>query len=260
MSENEITAAIEKAFSKERIGNRDRRFVHPPYVLESRLRDFIVAGDFESARSVLKEINANERAKLAGDRLRSLKNSLIASCTIYTRAAIDGGVDAELAFTMSDTFIRRVEATLEEESLAGLELGMVREFAQLVRRYRDSSRDILVTRALRAAHVGIMEAISLREIARNLGVSEQYLSSHFAQKMGTPFSAYVRRMKVEEAKIFLRSTDLEIMEIAENLGFSRQSYFSRVFKEIEGMTPSEYRRQNYAVATPASVAGAPTPP
>ena len=247
MSESEITAAIEKAFSKARIGNRASRFVHPPYVLESRLRDFIVAGDFDSAKSVLREINENERAKLAGDRLRSLKNSLIASCTIYTRAAIDGGVDAELAFTMSDTFIRRVEATLEEEQLAELELGMVREFSQLVRRYRDSSRDVLVTRALRAAHVGLMGVISLREIAHNLGVSEQYLSSRFAQKMGIPFTAYVRRMKMEEAKIFLRSTDLEIMEIAENLGFPRQSYFSRVFKELEGITPSEYRRQNYSV-------------
>ena len=107
MDENEIDAAIEKAFSKERIGNRASRFVHPPYVLESRLRDFIVAGDFESAKSALREINANERAKLAGDRLRSLKNSLIADCTIYTRAAIDGGVDAELAFTMSDTWYGR---------------------------------------------------------------------------------------------------------------------------------------------------------
>jgi len=249
MSENEITAAIEKAFSRERIGNRDQRFVHPPYVLENRLRDFIVAGDFESARSVLKEINANERAKLAGDHLRSLKNSLIASCTIYTRAAIDGGVDAELAFTMSDTFIRRIETT-QEEGLAGLELGMVREFAQLVRRYRDSSRDVLISRALRATHVGLMGVISLREVARSLGVSEQYLSSHFASKMGMPFTAYVRRMKVEEAKIFLRSTDLEIMEIAENLGFARQSYFSRVFKEIEGITPSEYRRQNYMITNP----------
>ncbi len=244
MGENEIDAAIEKAFSKERIGNRASRFVHPPYVLESRLRDFIVAGDFESAKSALREINANERAKLAGDRLRSLKNSLIADCTIYTRAAIDGGVDAELAFTMSDTFIRHVEATQDEETLNNLELGMVREFAQLVRRYRDSARDVLVTRALRAAHVGIMGAVSLRDIARDLGVSEPHLSSHFARKMGIRFAAYVRKMKVEEAKIFLRSTNLEIMEIAENLGFSRQSYFSRVFKEVEGITPSEYRRRN----------------
>lgn len=232
-----------RAFVRERLANIDRHFVHPPYLLESRLRERLAAGDLDSALALLREINNMARARLAGDRLRSLKNSLIASCTIFTRASIEGGADAELAFTLSDTFIKGIEAARAEEELREYEAGMLREFVDLVLRYREESRDVVVSRALRYVKAHIMREISLKNTAESLGLSEQYLSAQFSRKVGMSFVEYVQKLKVEEAKYFLRSTELSVMEIAQLFGFTYQAYFTRVFKKREGLTPTEYRRR-----------------
>jgi two-component system, response regulator YesN len=245
MLESEIALDVEKAFSRERLENSDSRFAHPPYVLECRLREEIITGKYDAARRTLVEINALERAKLAGDRLRSLKNSLIASCTFFTRAAIAGGLDAELAFTLSDTYIRTLEGRHEISELEDFENLMLRDFITLVNRYQNYREDILTMRAIRIVRARISQPVSLRDTAATLGVSEQYLSSQFTMKQGQSFVAYVQKMKVEESKFFLRTTNLEVIKISQMLGFNYQAYFARVFKKVTGMTPSEYRNKNF---------------
>ncbi len=242
MSDPSIASIIERAFARERMRNIDRRFVHAPFLVERRLSDYIVAGDREAALATLALINSRERATLAGERLRSLKNGIIGSCTIYTRAAIEGGVDSELAFTLSDTFIRRIEAAREEEELSHFEEGMVERFIELVLRYRTEKRDVLVSRAARIVRSRIQRKITLAETAAALGVSAPYLSSQFRKKMGASFVDFVHRTKVEEATYFLRATDMSVMEIAQRLGFTYQAHFARVFAKTLGMSPTAYRK------------------
>ncbi|HET7838541.1 MAG TPA: helix-turn-helix domain-containing protein [Rectinemataceae bacterium] len=242
MSDPSIASIIERAFARERLRNIDRRFVHAPFLIERRLSDYIVAGDREAALATLAEINARERATLASDRLRSLKNGIIGSCTIYTRAAIEGGVDSELAFTLSDTFIRRIESARGEEELAHFEEGMVERFIELVLRYRTEKRDVLVSRAARIVRARIEKKVTLAETAAALGVSAPYLSTQFRKKMGLSFVDFVHKMKVEEATYFLRATDLSVMEVAQMLGFTYQAHFSRVFRRALGLSPTAYRK------------------
>ncbi|HTX72493.1 MAG TPA: AraC family transcriptional regulator [Rectinemataceae bacterium] len=245
MDEASRAAARPPRLDQERAENLERRFVHPPYLLERRMSEHIALGELEPARVILKEINRRTRARLAGDVLRSLKNSLIASCTIFTRAAIEGGVDAEIAFTLSDASIKEIEASREQEELGRLELRMLEDFVNLVRRHVAERRNVLVWRAVKYIQTRIDREISLQEAARELGVSEQHLSSQFSKAMGESFVDYVQRVKVEEAQYYLRSTKLDIMRIAQMFGFSYQAYFSRVFRKVAGLTPSEYRRRYF---------------
>ena len=48
---------------------------------------------------------------------------------------------------------------------------------------------------------------------------------------------------MERAKLLLQSTDLSILEIAEQLGFATRSYFSQAFRAITGMTPTQFRKR-----------------
>ncbi len=230
----------------ERARNLERRYVHPPYLLERRLGERLAAGDCEGALALLAETNRLARARLAGDSLRSLKNSLIASCTIYTRSAIEGGgVDAELAFTLSDACIKAIERLREEGELVAYERTMLRDFVDLVRRHRSERGDVLVWRAAKRVQSMLDREVTLRDTARALGVSEQHLSAQFSKSMGMGFVEFVRRAKVAEAQYHLRSTRLGIMEVAQMLGFSDQAYFCRVFKAVAGMPPSAYRRLHF---------------
>ncbi|GJM72587.1 hypothetical protein HMSSN036_48030 [Paenibacillus macerans] len=84
-------------------------FVHPPVDYEEELLEAIRTGNEQGAKQALAKINELEAAVLAAYPLRSKKNALIASCTLFTRAIIKGGVDPEIAFHLSDKIIMDIE-------------------------------------------------------------------------------------------------------------------------------------------------------
>ena len=67
--------------------------------------------------------------------------------------------------------------------------------------------------------------------------------------MGIRLSDYIRDTRLEYAKIWLVSTEKSIQEISDLLQFCSRNYFSRVFKEKEGMSPQEYRQRAKAIRT-----------
>ncbi len=85
---------------------------------------------------------------------------------------------------------------------------------------------------------------SIKDIANTLGISPEHLIRLFKKNgMASPnklFLAY----KLEYARTLLRTTDLKIITIAENVGFYNTHYFCKIFKEHYQITPSEYRKQN----------------
>ncbi len=84
--------------------------------------------------------------------------------------------------------------------------------------------------------------VSEKEIAESLNLHQSYLSRLFKKVMKCKFQTYVSRRRMQMAKNMLHHTKTPIMQISESCGFVRQSYFTRQFKKITGMTPSEYRR------------------
>ena len=82
--------------------------------------------------------------------------------------------------------------------------------------------------------------ISLSMAADRLYMNKTYISESFKQKTGISFTEYVTLAKMERAKVLLNE-DLKTYEIAEMLGFKDTEYFSKVFKKITGLTPTEFR-------------------
>ena len=71
-------------------------------------------------------------------------------------------------------------------------------------------------------------------------LSPSYLSTLFARYSEYGFNDYVNRTKIDVSKDLLVERQLKIYEIAEYLGFKNAFYFNRVFKKMEGISPSEY--------------------
>ncbi len=82
--------------------------------------------------------------------------------------------------------------------------------------------------------------ISSEDIQKEFFISESSLQKLFQHKVGCGAMQYFQRMKVDRAKELIREKKLNFSEISEKLGFSSIHYFSRRFKSITGMTPSEY--------------------
>jgi len=78
-------------------------------------------------------------------------------------------------------------------------------------------------------------------VAEAVLVSSSYLSLIFKQETGVNFSNYLSNYRIEQAKKMLISSNKKIYEIANDVGFSSPYYFSKVFKEVNGLTCKEYK-------------------
>jgi two-component system, response regulator YesN len=94
----------------------------------------------------------------------------------------------------------------------------------------------------------LKEELSLKEVAAHVHLNPSYFSVLFKEQVNLNFSEYVTRRRIQRAKELVVSTSLPITEIAEEAGYKTSKYFIKIFKEIEGMTPSAYRKANHEKA------------
>ena len=89
------------------------------------------------------------------------------------------------------------------------------------------------------------EMLRMSQMAELCHLSASYFSKLFLRELGENFTDYVKRQKVRWAKELLRGTSRSVTEISEELGFLDNSYFIKVFKAVEGITPLRYRQKRY---------------
>jgi two-component system response regulator YesN len=101
-----------------------------------------------------------------------------------------------------------------------------------------------MNQALHFIHDHIHQSLSLDEVAKVAYLSPSYLSRLFKRYLQTNFVSYVNTPKITLAQKQLATTLIPIHQIATQLGFSQTSYFTKVFKQTLGITPSQFRQQN----------------
>lgn len=91
----------------------------------------------------------------------------------------------------------------------------------------------------------MQERITCTEIAKNIHLSTRQLNRVVQNEFGMPVSAYIDRLKCEHAKNLLLHSDMPISLIAISTGFASEFSFSKFFKRVEGMAPSQFRRSRF---------------
>ena len=89
----------------------------------------------------------------------------------------------------------------------------------------------------------ITKRFTLNDVAENFGITPNYLSQLFKKYNDLGFNEYVTAAKINEAKKMMAEGNLKIYEISDALGFDNSLYFSKVFKKLEGISPTEYINQ-----------------
>ena len=90
----------------------------------------------------------------------------------------------------------------------------------------------------------LREQLQAEEIASRINLSRSYFSINFKKYTGMAFKEFVRRERIRQAKNLLVMKDVNLADIALDIGYEDVSYFIRVFSELTGMTPGEYRKHH----------------
>ena len=147
---------------------------------------------------------------------------------------------AELLFRLCNYLVRSTERGLpmQERSVAARAQERYYDLGQ--NEMREDAAGILAP-ALEKLHSGTADE-SQKEMAALCHISPGYFSRLFVKETGMSFTQYVARLKIDRAKQMLEHSDRPTAQISDELGFSSPSYFTKVFKRLEGITPILYRK------------------
>lgn len=142
-----------------------------------------------------------------------------------------------------DEFSDRISGAATLEETIDIFRSYVQAVLQLNRRTHKLSKE--VQKVISFIETRYADDVSLQDAADHVSMSPNYISSLFKKELGVTFIDYLIQCRVERAKELLLETDRKVYEIAEQVGLENQSYFSRIFKKVTGVTPRSFRRRFY---------------
>lgn len=223
---------------------------HNPYDQEIRELSAIENGDIEALRKSLSEDYTGQIGILAEDSLRSTKNIAIIVIAIASRAAIKGGLSPEIAFSMSDIYIKQIEEISSESIALQITRNAEYEFTKIVHDIKMEQTAMNTFSGKENEHVMAAKnyifkhlhgKVTVAEIAEALGLNANYLSGLFRKNEGITLTDYILSNKITLVKNLLTYSAYNYSEISYYLGFASQSHLGKIFKEKTGMTLSQYR-------------------
>ena len=183
---------------------------------------------------------------LSEDSLRNLKYHFIVTIALITRFCVEGGMEMETAYTLSDLYILKLDKCSRAEEIHKLHSEAVLDFTNRMNRIARGtvySKPIIMTMDYIYDH--LHSKISEEDIAEYVSLSPSYLSRLFHSEVGVTISTYIAVKRVETAQNMLKYSDYAPLDISNYLAFNSHSHFISTFKKYTGMTPNEFRKKYY---------------
>lgn len=163
----------------------------------------------------------------------------VTGISLAARAAVEGGISSKEAFLYNDLYLKRIAACRNIQEIHRINGECYLQFACLVRdrKRQETSLNRHVEECKKAIVARRFEQITIDELAKEVGISKEYLQKLFKQHEGISITAYMIDKKLEAACNMLIFSDRKISEIADYLHFGSVSHFSLVFKRKKGQSP-----------------------
>jgi AraC-like DNA-binding protein len=191
---------------------------------------------------MLEENQLNILNRVPNNKVRSFKNILLSHNTLYSYAAEKGGLSSWQAHFLSEKYAIMIEHAETISELDMIHSNMVTEYSDPTIRKTNSTKLTIVEEAENYIEMNFSEDISMEEMAGKLHVHPSHLMRVFKKEKGITISHSRNLRRIKEAKELIQFSNLSMTEIAIMVGFSNSQYFSKFFKEAEGVTPVEYRK------------------
>ena len=215
------------------------------YQAEQALLEMVRKGDINYFHAFNTSIGLSPGVPVQGrDPLRQMKTSITVFVTLVSRAAMEGGLSPEVAYSLGDSYIQAVEDCRDSGDLTALAHAMYHDFIYRVHHLRTHPGcSHAIQKCCDYIELSLDRKIRAADLAALVGYTEYYLTEKFKKETGQSVSSYIRQAKINRAMILLRSTDKPVHVIADELAFNTPNYFIQSFRESVGLTPAQYRQQ-----------------
>lgn len=212
-----------------------------PLAKEKELLLLVSQGDHDNAVCRLNELLAHIHV-INGKNLAATKARLHELVIVMSRAALDGGANADEVMALNLQSVDHVRHTASIEHLASWLTLVLRRFTDSVFARKSHKHAELLQRAVHYLNANCTRRIDLQCVAAHLAVSPSHFSKIFKEAMGQGFLHYLNQIRIDRAKELLRNPSIPLVEIAGMVGFEDQSYFTKVFGRLTGISPGRFRK------------------
>ncbi|WP_206810070.1 PocR ligand-binding domain-containing protein [Paradesulfitobacterium ferrireducens] len=208
---------------------------------EYELRTKVRNGEKQAAQQLLDHILVDIAEKHSGN-IDTVKTRIVELVVIISRAAVDGGADLNDILHLNSVYYRELLEMTDTDEICLWAKSILDTFMGRVLDNKDQKNLQAIQKAADYIQRNYNKKITIDEIAQVVYLSPCYLSRIFKQSLGCTLMEYLTQIRIERAKIMLRNPKYNIMQVAEESGFEDPGYFTRVFKKIEGITPSRFKQ------------------
>ncbi len=239
----------DKEWNSTELLQREVTISHRPLEDELQFYNAVKNGDIDYVTNNCMNhvfLNPEGMGRLSENPLQNIKYHFVITAAMITRNSIDGGMEAEKAYGLSDFYIQKMDKCQNKEEISDLHQVMCTDFTkkmQQLQKNKVHSKHIVLCIDYIYSH--IHNRITLKELADRLDLSESYLSKLFVSEVGISISDYIREKKIERAENMLKFSDYDIADIANYFSFSSQSHFTQAFEKQIGLSPKKYRDLYY---------------
>ena len=225
---------ISKELSYKEYVMREDMYFHAPYNPEVEFYEAVKDGNMKVAEKSLMEDFCEKKGLgvLSNDPIQSFKYHFAITAAMLSRYCIVGGMEHEQAYNISDLYIMKVDECKSKEEISESKV---------------YSKHIVL--CMNYIYDHLHENIGIKDVAEEVGLSEGYLSRLFKKETGVTLTDYILAKKTETARNMIDYSGYSLSQIANILAFSSQSYFVKVFKKYEGVTPGKYQSTHLPSAT-----------
>lgn len=205
------------------------------------LRVSFEKGDNEEAVSILLESIQNaHRQNTCPSKIKSVLSSVL---NLFITNEVIIKADNQAINEILDSKIRKVLDSQNEVELSESLRKFCKEFLSISNSVTIGV-SISIKKALDYIDRNYMNKMTLDDVSNHVYLNSSYLSQLFKKEMGISFGEYLESIRLKHAKDLIKNSNKPMSDIAEEVGFSSQNYFNRVFKKATSLSPAKYKEKH----------------
>lgn len=211
------------------------------YQIEQEMLLAVSQGNTEKALEFLGQLNKYQITRRYKEKNRNYRNLLISFNTLCRKFVESSCVHPVYIDELSAKFAKQIETVCSEREAGKLKIQMIRKYCILVKNYSLKGYSPFIQKIINYIEMNLDSDLTLKALAEKFSVNASYLSDIFKKEVGETLTSYVNHKRIKQAIFYLNTSQMQVQEIAGEVGIVDSNYFIKLFKKIVGKTPKEYR-------------------